>query len=982
MKKLSNISLGLVMSLIFCCMVLPVKSQEQKLLEFSTTETNYVVYGQVQDFITREALAGVRSQILTKDSVLLFEWTTNPQSGMQDMNLPFILLVPSAGEYILSFRKDGYEPTSIPYRVDKLRKSESAMKHEPVLLRRSMKERKLKEAVVTATKVKFYVRGDTLVYNADAFQLEEGSMLDALIRQLPGAELKDDGRIMVNGKQVESLLLNGEDFFKKDRTIMLENLPTYMVNQVKVYEKEGQASQLLGQNIGDQKLVMDVRLKKQYEIGWMGNIEAAGGTHERYLARLFALRFTAHSRLSAFANVNNLNDRQRPGVGSEWMPAISEGLSTTRNGGVDYLVNDRRHRFKLEGDAVVSHTDTRNEERTTSQSYLSNGDVYGRSRYTAYAHSLSVATNHNWTFTREWVNFTLQPKFSYSNTRGDKASLAAMAEHELFSNETLDTLLAPDVNPGALASIINRTQSRQKYNGHDLVAGMQMQASIKLPHTMDRLMVEARGYYSDNQQYNYNHRLYDYPRVAAALDLRNEYGRNGVHNHSVAAKFTYVSWVMGHNWTLMPSYEYAADRASQRNRLYRLDYLNPDLSDWPALGMLPSVANWMEQSFDPQHSLFATTQNNYHVVALKMHKEEFQNNRWRFDFNFPLSFDRKRLEYNRPALVDTSFVRNFLFFRPSLTAHNTWYRKSEDGRLLCTHELDMSYEMGMEPPAMSYFVDVRTDDNPLQVYTGNSSLDVMHRHKWSAGYKWQNTKTKRLLSLSAAYQLTQNAVAMGYSYDRTTGVYTYRPENVDGNSVVYGLLNFSTPLDKSGRLTMDLNTNTSHLHSVDLSNEEVGATFRKSYVNTTYLTQSLRMNYAISKVRVTGKTSATYTHQASGREGFISTDAVDFNYGLSLVADIPMGWQLSTDATMYSRRGYSDSDMNSDNFVWNIRLTKKFMKGRLNLMLDGFDVLNNLSNISRRINAQGHSETWYMSIPRYAMLHVVYRVNMQPKKKQ
>ena len=58
-------------------------------------------------------------------------------------------------------------------------------------------------------------------------------MLDALIRQLPGAELSKDGRIYVNGKFVESLLLNGKDFFRGDNTVMFENLPTYMVNQVR-----------------------------------------------------------------------------------------------------------------------------------------------------------------------------------------------------------------------------------------------------------------------------------------------------------------------------------------------------------------------------------------------------------------------------------------------------------------------------------------------------------------------------------------------------------------------------------------------------------------------------------------------------------------------------------------------------------------------------------------------------------------------------
>ena len=116
---------------------------------------------------------------------------------------------------------------TLPYKIDKLRRSEMAILHAPITMKRAPREVKLDEAVVKATKVKFYLRGDTVVHNADAFQLEEGSMLDALISQLPGAELKDDGRILVNGKQVESLLLNGEDFFRKDRSVMLENLPSY-----------------------------------------------------------------------------------------------------------------------------------------------------------------------------------------------------------------------------------------------------------------------------------------------------------------------------------------------------------------------------------------------------------------------------------------------------------------------------------------------------------------------------------------------------------------------------------------------------------------------------------------------------------------------------------------------------------------------------------------------------------------------------------
>ena len=49
------------------------------------------------------------------------------------------------------------------------------------------------------------MKGDTLVYNAAVFQLSEGSMLDQLVRQLPGVELRDGGRIYVNGRYANSV---------------------------------------------------------------------------------------------------------------------------------------------------------------------------------------------------------------------------------------------------------------------------------------------------------------------------------------------------------------------------------------------------------------------------------------------------------------------------------------------------------------------------------------------------------------------------------------------------------------------------------------------------------------------------------------------------------------------------------------------------------------------------------------------------------
>ena len=107
----------------------------------------------MQDFITRELLVGVKAQILSADSVRLFEWASNHESGIQDMKLAYILLIPEVGDHLLRFSKEGYVEKTVPYKVNKLRKSEKTMKHSPVLLRGQPMERTLGKATMKATKV-------------------------------------------------------------------------------------------------------------------------------------------------------------------------------------------------------------------------------------------------------------------------------------------------------------------------------------------------------------------------------------------------------------------------------------------------------------------------------------------------------------------------------------------------------------------------------------------------------------------------------------------------------------------------------------------------------------------------------------------------------------------------------------------------------------------------------------------------------------
>ena len=117
------------------------------------------------------------------------------------------------------------------------------------------------------------------------------------------------------------------------------------------------------------------------------------------------------------------------------------------------------------------------------------------------------------------------------------------------------------------------------------------------------------------------------------------------------------------------------------------------------------------------------------------------------------------------------------------------------------------------------------------------------------------------------------------------------------------------------------------------------------------------------------------------RDGFNNFSATTLQYGLTGLVNLPKSITLSTDLTAYTRRGYSDPSLNTTDVVWNARISYAIPGGKWVIMLDGFDLLHQLSNVSYNVNAQGRTETYTNVLPRYAMLHVQYRLNIQPKKR-
>lgn len=358
-------------------------------LTMSAQKREISLWGHVYDHVTHHAIRGAKATLMLADSTIVDSVTCGYYTGgYYGTDANYCFSIPrKPQQYIIKVTHPDYDPCFVDYEVKKPGRNTffDAPWHYMNKKKNTTTDiaatHQLGEVVVKGTRIKMVYKNDTIVYNASAFQLPKGSMLDALIRQMPGVELKDDGTILVNGEKVDFLTLNGKDFFKGKNKVMLENLPMYAVENVKVYRKSTEKSEWLGREVEKKNFVMDVHLKREYNQGYMANAEAASGTKDRYTGRLFGLRFTDASRLSAFVNTNNVNETRRPGQNGEWTPdkALGNGMNKTVNAGFDLNIDDKKKRWDENITANLEYNRKQWNATELRETFASGGSLFSNS---------------------------------------------------------------------------------------------------------------------------------------------------------------------------------------------------------------------------------------------------------------------------------------------------------------------------------------------------------------------------------------------------------------------------------------------------------------------------------------------------------------------------------------------------------------------------------------------------------------------------
>lgn len=881
--------------------------------------------------------------------------------------------------YTIEVSYPRYATQRISFPVENVGKREASRNIPTIYLERA--PRQLDEVTVTATKIKFYNRGDTVVFNADAFELAEGSMLDALITQLPGVELKEGGVILVNGEQVESLLLNGREFFDNNNELMLENIGAYTVKNIEVYKGYTTDEKWKKQTFGEKHLTMDVKLKREYNTGLTANAQVGFGTSDRYYARLFGLWFNNTTRLTAIGNFNNLNDTRKPGQRDNWQPEMMpSGTKKYQSGAFDYNYMDSEQTKRVRGD--ITYQSTINDNRTTSArtNFLTGGNTFDNSYSNSHNRSTRLSSYNYGSFKGgRWMpSYVAKAVYQDKNNEAESLSGTFSEEQQNMTAEILKALYS-GIDDDALKATLNRATTRTDGKSHSSELQLFPGINYFVPKSHDVIYNEFGIRYRWSKNDIWRDYTVNYGMDPMPSDRRRQYVDNtpntllGIQNNLSYRIYT------ARGLSLSLNYEYTFFNEVKDSYQYALDRL----ADVGIFGQLPS--GWAN-TLDPQNSYVSRKIENSHGLSPSVYySKTWPSTIFYMNIQPEFIFRHSNLAYERAG---NSFPVRKNFFLTSFAGGDANFelllKQSQDkqGFLTSKHAFSLNFSMKPNTPKLYDLIDITDDSNPLNIYVGNPDLKVEYNYALSLRYSYQNTGSHPFRNTAHfSGNIQTNALTQGYSYNTHTGVRTNKMYNVSGNRNMTVSNDISLQFGPINQFSLSATTSFSAFRMADMIGENDEGPSPVS-VNNCNIMQNFRFSWQIGKQALSLSGEYLNRNSRSSRPDFNTIDAHIFNYGIIGNFKLPYNFGINTDFNIYGRRGYGVKELDTNDAIWNVRLTWSPLKAKEWLfMIDGFDLLHQLSNVNYGVTATGRTVSYSNALPRYMLFSVQYRFNRKPKKR-
>lgn len=907
-----------------------------------------IVSGRVLDGVDKSPVIQAGVQILSvKDSVVV-------AGNVTDLDGKFSLSA-RPGKYLLKISYIGYKTDFRNLTLDRNRLrtnvGEISLEVDAVML---------DEAVVVAEAPEVIAKADTLVYNSSAYRVPEGSALEELVKKLPGAEVDENGKITINGKEITKIMIDGKEFFADDPNIAMKNLPVNIIDKVRAYDKQSDMARMTGIDDGEEETVLDLSVKPELNKGWIGNVDLAAGTEDRYSGKFMLNRFVESNQFTVIGSANNVNDNGFPGGGGGFRWGGQNGLNAVKMGGFNFSVENE----KLEAGGSVNYN-----YRDADVRSKQNSETFVSSQTSSFKNALDASRNKTTNlvgdFRLEWRPDTMtwlmfRPRVTYGKTdNGSSSSSFTFNEDpELSTDELVE---ADDITSLVSKEKIINTIVRNTLNRSDNINARGMLLfNRRLGKAGRNVTMRARYTYTNNDSEQLSASQTDYYQTAeealasgAVSEILNRYITTPTKTSDYSVRLSYSEPIFKGGF-LQFSYDFQYKNSTTDNSTYDMPV------DWE-----------VGQGFIPGQAAFNTDLSKSAEYNYYNHQAEVQL-RWirkKMRFNVGASFQPQRstLSYTMGDYsVDT--VRTVFNFTPTLDFRYNFSK---------TSQLRVNYRGRSSQPSMTDLLPITDDTDPLNVKLGNPGLKPEFTNTLRVFYNTFNTEKQRGMMTHFSFQNVMNDISNRRTYDETTGGYRTMPENISGNWNLFGVLGTNTAL-KNKKYT--INTFTMARYNNIVSYMSAGETLADTDKNKTrqlVMSERLRGTYRNDWWEISLNGSLTYNHSRNSFQEQSNMDTYQFSYGASTNVRLPWNMSIATDISQNSRRGYTDASMNRNELLWNAQISQDFLKSNAaTVSVQFYDILRQQSNISRAITAAMRQDTEYNAIYSYCMVHFIYRLNL------
>lgn len=810
----------------------------------------------------------------------------------------------------------------------------------------------LGEVVVKSEAPPVRIKKDTLEFNAASFKVRPDANVEALLKQLPGVEITSDGKITVNGKEVNNILVNGKPFFGKDGKIATENLPAEIIDKVQITDTKTKEEEISGEAASSQEKTINLTIQEDKNKGLFGKFSGGLGTDERYEASGLVNYFKNEQKISFLGSSNNINSVgfsmdeifDAMGGGRNYYSSsdgsfgidgmrFGGGTGITESGMIGVNFADKWFKkFDTGGSYFYTNSETNNDNRSRIENFLTGDSPGGNSFITeSTGKTKNINDGHNLNLDFEYnidslTTLSIRPKFTKNTAEySNKFQQTSTNDLGLINQTTSDD------------SSINKNtnfESQLYFHRRFKKKGRSFGFTFNNTHRDDD---------SDNITKS---ETYYFQDPSLEDDIRNQRRFNKRKEENYYLRMGYSEPITD-SLSLTLRTSYATNRKTADRSTFNFDgtsnqysILNDSLS----------------------YSLDSRTQTINPSMGISVRKKKY---------SMGLSLGTQIIKFENSSLFDgTEGMVNKNYLYPSA---NLWLNYN----ISKSKSAYVYYNFDVRMPSAEQILPIVDLSNPLSRVTGNPNLEPEKNHSIYFNFNNYDYASKSGYYLYGGTNYYEQQIVMSTVFNPTDLISRTEFQNIENMASGYMGVSMDKSIKTEGHsFRFSLGVNANFNYSKGLTN------------NSLYKAQGYQLS---PEAAITWDYGDLLSITPSYRYSFNRTDFTNYtidntsNYIHSLKLETTSRWPkhiVFGNDFGYTYNSNIADGFQKDFYLWNMSLGYNFFGDKLLAKVKVYDLLNQNVNATRTITPTAIQDVENTVLRRYAMFSLTYKIEKFAGKKK